>query len=89
MVPTDPIYISRSKLFANPFSEYSVPKSILKLKQWFWRLIRTKKDKWVVIFLDDRIHSTDWWKVFVNAFPKDINMIVTTKKHIIELLAQK
>jgi hypothetical protein len=33
MVPTDPIYISRSKLFANPFAEYSVPKSILKLKQ--------------------------------------------------------
>ena len=89
MVPTDPIYISRSKLFANPFSEYSVPKSILKLKQWFWRLIRTKNDKWVVIFLDDRIYSTQWWKVFINAFPKDINMIVTTKKHIIELLAQK
>lgn len=89
MVPTDPIYIARSKLFANPFSDYSVPKSILKLKQWFWRLIRTKKDKWVVIFLDDRIYSTDWWKVFINAFPKDINMILTTKKHIIELLEKK
>ncbi len=89
MVPTDPIYISRSKLFANPFSDYSVPKSILKLKQWFGRLIRTKNDKGIVIFLDDRIHSTQWWKVFINAFPKDINMVVTTKKHIIELLAQK
>lgn len=88
-VPTDPIFLSRSKLFANPFLEYSVPKSILKLKQWFWRLIRTKKDIWVVIFLDDRIYSTEWWKVFVKAFPNDININLTSKKDIIEILNKK
>jgi Rad3-related DNA helicase len=69
--------------------EYSVPKSILKLKQWFWRLIRTKKDIWVVIFLDDRIYSTEWWKVFVKAFPNDININLTSKKDIIEILNKK
>lgn len=88
-VPTDPIFLSRSKLFTNAFSEYSVPKSILKLKQWFWRLIRTKKDTWVVIFLDDRIYSTEWWKVFINAFPKDININLTSKNDIIEFLSKK
>lgn len=89
LVPTDPIFLSRSKLFVNPFLEYSVPKSILKLKQWFWRLIRTKKDNWVVIFLDDRIYSTQWWKVFINAFPKDIKINLTQKKDIIEFLHKK
>lgn len=85
-VPTDPIYISRSKLFSNPFSEYSVPKSILKLKQWFWRLIRTKNDTWVVIFLDDRIYSTDWWKSFLSAFPKDIKLEMLKYSEIINNL---
>lgn len=87
-VPTDPIFLSRSKLFDNPFSDYSVPKSILKLKQWFWRLIRTKKDTGVVIFMDDRIYSTEWWKVFINAFPRDININLTQKKDIIEILSK-
>lgn len=82
-VPTDPIYVSRSKLFSNPFSEYSVPKSILKLKQWFWRLIRTKSDVWSVIFLDDRIYSTDWGKDFLCAFPSNINLKTTTSEEII------
>ncbi|MDD3302530.1 MAG: helicase C-terminal domain-containing protein [Candidatus Gracilibacteria bacterium] len=83
MVPTDPLYVSRSKLYENPFNDYSIPKSILKLKQGFGRLIRTKQDKGVVIFLDDRIHSTDWGKVFINAFPKDIKTNIISKKDII------
>ena len=72
MVPTDPIFQARSNLFENAFMEYGVPKSILKLKQWFGRLIRTKTDTWVVIFLDDRIYSTSWWEIFYKAFPETI-----------------
>lgn len=83
-VPTDPIYLSRSKLYENPFSEYSIPKSILKLKQWFWRLIRTKTDTWVVVFLDDRIYSTEWWKIFISAFPKNIKLSITSSAEIIK-----
>lgn len=86
LVPTDPIYLSRSRLFSNPFTEYSIPKSILKLKQWFGRLIRTKTDTWIVIFLDDRIYSTEWWKVFINAFPNNIDINLTTKTDIIDRL---
>lgn len=88
LVPTDPIFLSRSKLYSNPFSEYSVPKSIIKLKQWFWRLIRTKKDTWVVIFLDDRIFSTEWWKVFINAFPTEIDINLISKNDIIDRLSK-
>nr|MDD3720202.1 helicase C-terminal domain-containing protein [Candidatus Gracilibacteria bacterium] len=83
-VPTDPIYLSRSKLFSNPFSEYSIPKSILKLKQGFGRLIRTKSDSGVVVFLDDRIYSTEWGKIFITAFPKDIKLNITSRDEIIK-----
>jgi ATP-dependent DNA helicase DinG len=72
MVPNDPIFQARSSLFNNSFSEYSLPKAILKLKQWFWRLIRTKNDSWIIVFLDDRIYSTSWWNSLFSAFPKDI-----------------
>jgi Rad3-related DNA helicase len=35
MVPTDPIFKARSILFNDSFKEYSIPKSIIKLKQGF------------------------------------------------------
>ncbi len=72
-VPTDPIFQARSVFFKDPFVEYSIPKAIIKLKQWFWRLIRTKNDTGIVVLLDDRIYSTKWWNAFFDAFPENIN----------------
>jgi ATP-dependent DNA helicase DinG len=69
--------------------EYGVPKAILKLKQGFWRLIRTKKDTWVVIFLDDRIFTTSWWEVFYNAFPENIKVRKWSSEELINILKKK
>jgi len=69
MVPSDPIFQARWALFSDSFADYAIPKAILKLKQWFWRLIRTKNDSGIVIFLDDRIYSSTWWERMYNAFP--------------------
>jgi len=84
--PTDPIFQARSALFQNSFSDYAIPKSILKLKQWFGRLIRTKTDTWIVIFLDNRIYSTSWGQDFLSAFPENINMKISPKEKLIEIL---
>ena len=89
MVPTDPIFKARSTLFKNAFMEYGVPKSILKLKQGFWRLIRTKKDTWIVIFLDDRIYSTKWWEVLYTAFPDNIRIRMWSWENLINILNKK
>ncbi len=89
MVPTDPIFKARSALFKNAFMEYWVPKAILKLKQGFWRLIRTKTDTWIVIFLDDRIYSTSWWEVFYNAFPENIKIRKSPSNELINILEKK
>jgi Rad3-related DNA helicase len=86
MVPNDPIFLARSSLFKNPFTDYSIPKSIIKLKQWFWRLIRSKKDTGLVILLDDRIYSTDWWSMFYDAFPREINIKKCSSKIFLDLL---
>lgn len=82
-VPTDPIFVARSSLYTDAFSQYAIPKSIIKLKQWFWRLIRSKNDVGKVILLDDRIHTT-WWANFFNAFPKNIPISQVTPQEILE-----
>lgn len=89
MVPSDPIFQARSLLFDNAFMEYSIPKAIIKLKQWVWRLIRTKNDTGVIIFLDNRIYSTDWGKILYNAFPKGINLKIGTSEDLINVLRSK
>jgi ATP-dependent DNA helicase DinG len=87
-VPTDPIFQARSVFFNDPFLEYSVPKAIIKLKQWFWRLIRTKTDKWLVILLDNRIISTAWWEAFFDAFPNNINVKKAKSEAFLDLLSK-
>jgi len=84
-VPTDPIFQARSVFFEDSFRDYSIPKAIIKLKQWFWRLIRSKSDKWLVILLDDRI-NTKWWEAFYKAFPADINIKKWSKDLFLDIL---
>ena len=85
-VPTDPIFLARSELFSNPFADYSIPKATLKLQQGFGRLIRNKTDTGVVILLDDRIYSTNWWSALLSAFPKNIRIKKTSTQSLIEVL---
>lgn len=88
-VPNDPIFQARSKLFNDPFLDYSIPKAIIKLKQWFWRLIRSKTDTWIIILLDDRINSYKWWEEFYKAFPSEVNIKKWKSDKFLEILKSK
>ncbi len=68
-VPTDPIYAARSELFDDPFGEYSVPTSILKFKQGFGRLIRSREDRGIVVILDKRLISKRYGQQFLASLP--------------------
>jgi Rad3-related DNA helicase len=68
-VPTDPIYAARSELFEDPFGEYSVPMSILKFKQGFGRLIRSREDRGIVVILDKRLISKRYGQQFLGSLP--------------------
>ncbi len=60
-VPTEPIIEARVEYMENQglnsFTDYSVPVAVLKFKQGFGRLIRTKTDKGAVLVLDKRLIS--------------------------------
>jgi ATP-dependent DNA helicase DinG len=66
----------------NPFSEYSLPEAILRFKQGFGRLIRTEKDRGIMIVFDRRIITTKYGKSFLQSIPSvpvkkgDINELV-------------
>lgn len=68
-VPTDPVIAARSEQFDDPFNQYSVPQSILKFKQGFGRLIRSKTDRGVAVVLDKRIVSRSYGRLFLRSLP--------------------
>lgn len=53
----------------NPFRDYSVPQAILRLKQGFGRLIRTKTDVGGVVILDERILTARYGADFLASLP--------------------
>jgi ATP-dependent DNA helicase DinG len=61
----------------NPFAEYQLPLAIIKFKQGFGRLIRTKTDTGIVVILDSRILSKSYGRNFLTAIPKCGMEIVT------------
>ena len=71
-VPSDPIFKARSEMFGNPFMEYSVPRAILRFRQGFGRLIRSKKDYGALIVLDNRVLTKDYGKMFLQALPQGV-----------------
>jgi DNA polymerase-3 subunit epsilon/ATP-dependent DNA helicase DinG len=68
-VPTDPIYAARAEQFDDPFGQYAVPQAVLRLKQGFGRLIRSRADRGAVVILDRRLVTRFYGQVFVRSLP--------------------
>lgn len=68
-VPNDPIIEARSETYEMPFDQYTVPEAILRFRQGFGRLIRTRSDRGVVVILDKRIMSKQYGRYFLDSLP--------------------
>jgi ATP-dependent DNA helicase DinG len=69
-VPSDPIVAARCETFEDPFNQYSLPEAILRFRQGFGRLIRTKTDRGVAVVLDRRILTKAYGRSFVASLPE-------------------
>ena len=54
----------------NPFYDYSLPRAVIRFKQGFGRLIRSKKDKGMITVLDNRLLTKSYGKIFLNSLPE-------------------
>jgi len=69
-VPTDPIYQARSALYDEPFDQYALPQAVLRFRQGFGRLIRSKTDRGVLVVLDRRVRSRKYGQAFLRSLPR-------------------
>lgn len=59
--------LARQKL--DSFNHFTIPQAILRLKQGFGRLIRTREDRGIVVILDRRIIDKRYGRRFLNSLP--------------------
>ncbi|WP_006715605.1 helicase C-terminal domain-containing protein [Desulfitobacterium metallireducens] len=71
--PSMPLIAARSEYLEqkgkNSFQDFLLPEAVLRFKQGFGRLIRSKTDRGFVILLDSRIIEKRYGKVFLTSLP--------------------
>ncbi|MGH7785332.1 MAG: helicase C-terminal domain-containing protein, partial [Candidatus Binatia bacterium] len=72
-VPTEPLEQARVEAIAerggDPFAERAVPQAVIKLKQGFGRLIRSRTDRGCVVVLDSRLARKAYGRIFLASLP--------------------
>ena len=72
--PDHPLELARTERTAalgkNAFFDYTVPEAVLKFRQGFGRLIRTKDDTGIVVILDSRIIQKRYGQTFLHSIPE-------------------
>lgn len=88
-VPSEPLYEANAEALEkegkDPFTHYSVPLAVIKFKQGFGRLLRTKKDRGCVLCLDPRLVKKNYGKFFLNSLPPAQTFFDTREKVLAEM----
>ena len=90
-VPSDPVLMARLEYIAasggNPFYDYSLPQTALKLKQGAGRLVRSRDDRGVIVICDRRLVEKSYGARLRSALP-DSDLYVISGGEIIKRAAE-
>ncbi|WP_270171515.1 ATP-dependent DNA helicase DinG [Paenibacillus sp. SYP-B4298] len=71
--PNHPLVEAKSELLVqqkqNPFMKLSIPQAVIRFKQGFGRLVRSSRDRGVVLLYDTRVLETYYGKYFLYSLP--------------------
>ncbi len=71
--PNHPMVEAKSEFLKaknlNPFVKLSVPQAVIRFKQGFGRLVRTARDRGIVLIYDTRVIETSYGKHFLYSLP--------------------
>ena len=78
----DPIIEARSEQIerngGSPFRDYALPEAVIKFRQGFGRLVRTKSDRGVVVVTDPRIVTKSYGATFRKSIPASVHTVTET-----------
>ena len=75
----DPIIEARAEKIeregGSSFRDYSLPEAVIKFRQGFGRLIRTKSDRGVVVITDPRLVTKNYGALFRKSIPASVHTV--------------
>ena len=77
----DPIVEARGERVerdgGSSFRDYTLPEAVIRFRQGFGRLIRTKRDRGVVVVTDPRLVTKNYGAVFRKSIPASVHTVVS------------
>ena len=85
----DPIIEARGEKIVreggSAFRDYALPEAVIKFRQGFGRLVRTKSDRGVVIITDPRIVTKNYGAVFRRSIPATVHTITDLNELLVRV----
>lgn len=80
----DPVVEARAEKIeregGSSFRDYSLPEAVIKFRQGFGRLVRTRRDKGVVVVADPRLVTKNYGSTFRRSIPASVHTVSSAEE---------